>query len=203
MKYAFTPHLSLASLDSYRSPSLDDELTAPSPEPLDSPRTPITRRGSGDIVIKGMSSQRNSQASYGFGAGAMASGELLQEKLSQKETQKHSRQRTASSAANLFVPSKAENRKSDTIDPTLQTVADRISLTSNSESITPAPKSASDLSATSADCGPSCAHFTHRDSAGYNRQSVGYGAGAGTRCSVSEDVLAAWGSLGGWRDVQV
>lgn len=26
---------------------------------------------------------------------------------------------------------------------------------------------------------------------------------AGTRCSVSEDVLAAWGSLGGWRDVSI
>jgi hypothetical protein len=25
---------------------------------------------------------------------------------------------------------------------------------------------------------------------------------SGTRCSVSEDVLAAWGSLGGWRDIE-
>lgn len=27
------------------------------------------------------------------------------------------------------------------------------------------------------------------------------GVAASARCSVSEDVLAAWGSLGGWRDV--
>lgn len=26
---------------------------------------------------------------------------------------------------------------------------------------------------------------------------------ASTRCSVSEDVLAAWGSLGGWRDISI
>lgn len=33
------------------------------------------------------------------------------------------------------------------------------------------------------------------------RDSVGVGS-ASTRCSVSEDVLAAWGSLGGWRDIE-
>lgn len=31
----------------------------------------------------------------------------------------------------------------------------------------------------------------------------GVGNTASSRCSVSEDVLAAWGSLGGWRDVSI
>lgn len=52
-KYAFTPHLSLASLDSLgpRSPSLDGRSVS-TPEPLESPRTPLTRRGSADVMIK-------------------------------------------------------------------------------------------------------------------------------------------------------
>jgi hypothetical protein len=201
LKYAFTPHLSLASLDVNLTgvqPTTLDEPSAPTSEPPDSPTTPLTRCGSVDVLIREASSKRNSAASYAYGERSQVDEELLQEKLRRKTTSnatfhssleldKFKRSEKNAEAPEPTPPSSDEEQISPQI-------GSRESLSSGSS------KGVSSSSKNTNECGPTCAHFSHRDSAGYNRRSVGYGAGIGTRCSVSEDVLAAWGSLGGWRD---
>jgi hypothetical protein len=160
----------------------------------------LTRRGSADVLIREASSKRNSSASYAYGDRAQADEEMLQEKLHEKLRRKTTSNATPLSSPNL---DKLEKLKKIEAPPSVATSTDeehspKIGTACSSSS--GSSKRASTLSRNTSECDAGCGHFSHGDSVGYNRSSIGYGAGIGTRCSVSEDVLAAWGSLGGWRE---
>jgi hypothetical protein len=204
LKYAFTPHLSLASLDislSSLQSSASDDTATPASETLDSPTTPITLRESADILIREASSKRNSSASYAYGDRNQTSEEILHEKLQEKlrrKTTSNTTRHHSPELENFEKPKKSSKATQSNLTSSDDEVSPKLG--SDNSSTSGSSKRASTLSRNTSECGSTCDHFFHGDSKGYNRSSVGYGAGIGTRCSVSEDVLAAWGSLGGWRE---
>ncbi|KAF2431643.1 hypothetical protein EJ08DRAFT_172197 [Tothia fuscella] len=186
--------LTLAPLDCMLGPITSPTLEpsngtdSPSSEPCESPTTPETRRSSLDVMVRQSSSQRNSQMSYSLGAiGELEEGGLGV-KISAPIVVGHSRTRTASSEANFFSSEDSDCGNGDSIDPALRRKSNRTSIASVAEL-----KRQSLVGSFAR--GHRCKHSSHRNSMISNN-----GSGIDTRCSVSEDVLAAWGSLGGWKE---
>ena len=200
LKYAFAPQLSLASLDVSLAgfqASQPDDTSLPSPAPLDSPATPFTRRGSAEIVICDSGTQRDSIASHAYSERIRGSEGLIREKLEAKSRRKTTSNATPSELPHIEkMPSftKLNGHASDATsldDDESPGLGTEDSLSSESS------KRTSTISKNTSECGSACGH----SGCSGNRQSgAAYGSSIGTRCSVSEDVLAAWGSLGGWRD---
>ncbi|KIW02143.1 uncharacterized protein PV09_06629 [Verruconis gallopava] len=197
LKYAFTPHLSLASLDVSLSglPSLSLDGTAtPSPEPLPSPTTPLTRQATADVFIRENGSKRNSTTSYVDGDRTHLNEELLHGKLQDKLKRKT----TGTIAPSTSPDAKDLGKAKKSIESPASTTtsgdeeASRVGSEDNSSS--GSVERASTVSKNTSDCSSTCAHYS---CSAYQRRSLGHSS---ARCSVSEDVLAAWGSLGGWRD---
>ena len=203
LKYAFTPHLSLASLDvsltGLQSPHQDDVL--PSPGPLDSPATPLTRRGSTEVLICDTGSKHDSIVTHTYGEKAHSGEEVLREKLEERQ-----RRKTTSNATPRMMP------RSEDLELRDKACEPASYVTRSNEDGSPSgspnlgaeesgssgsSNRASTISKNTSDCGSACGHSA---CSGNRLSTTGYGLASGTRCSVSEDVLAAWGSLGGWRD---
>ncbi|QDS74975.1 hypothetical protein FKW77_005159 [Venturia effusa] len=226
---AFPPHLSLLPLDINLSPipsptypRKSSDAHSPSPEPFSNPSTPQTRRGSADVLIRATTSQRNSLASFGHLVHAMehtlysdAGGELDDVGFNQ-ETQRHAKRRTASSGITMLLDSEDEEEES-TIYTGTTTESSTDSRRKPSQEQRHQVKSSKNKSAgatvqaTSAVQAENLGYVWERqgDCVGLNfarspmAEKVAGVTTAGTRCSVSEDVLAAWGSLGGWRDIVI
>ncbi|KAE9983349.1 hypothetical protein BLS_004559 [Venturia inaequalis] len=220
---AFPPHLSFAPLDinlgtipssTYPRASLDARSL--SPEPFSSPSTPQTRRGSADFLIRSPPSQRNSLASFGHLVHAMEHtlysdvGCDIHDVTFNKETQRHSRRRTASSEAN--VPLDSEDDDEELPIFTGMAMTKMASSVKVRRKPVPGQQQNHDkptAHATSASQAENRGYVWERDGdnvgLSFARTSMAERVGsvgtASSRCSVSEDVLAAWGSLGGWRDV--
>jgi hypothetical protein len=189
--------LRLAPLDAVLSPIASPKFepshgaTSPSPEPLPSPTTPETRRSSADVMVRLDGSQRDSQTSYSLEVVDENQGDSkvkVNRAIAARSQSSHSRRRTASSEANFFSSDDSDLGNGDAIDPALQRKGNRTSIASIGEL-----RRASLV--TSSAHGPGCRHSLTRHNAISNN-----GASIDARCSVSEDVLAAWGSLGGWRE---
>ncbi|TLD21603.1 hypothetical protein E2P81_ATG08191 [Venturia nashicola] len=222
---AFPPHLSLASFDINLSPiraSMD--ARSPSPEPFSIPTTPQTRRGSADVLIRPTPSQRNSLASFGHLVYAMehtlysdAGGEIDDVTSFNKDTQRQSRPRRASSKkVDMLRDSGDEDEEEFTIYTGTATKSPIAAVTRKSVSQQPRyrlekrekayNKPQATVHATSAAQAENLGYMWERESDNFGLSFVRNArlekvGSASTRCSVSEDVLAAWGSLGGWRDV--
>jgi hypothetical protein len=218
---AYPPHLSLAPLDVSLSPipsptysQAPHDARSPSPEPISSPSTPQTRRGSADVIIRPTPSQRNSLASFGHLVNAMDQAHTLSkeeeikvDRSFNKETYRHSRRRTASSDANMLIDSESEEErcgKGDSVDPALLKKDNQLSLT-GAIAVQVQKPSAVTVYATSPVQAENLGYVWERNG---DKVGLGFARSAtdrvvSSRCSVSEDVLAAWGSLGGWRDVSI
>jgi hypothetical protein len=195
--YVFPP-LSLAPIDVTISPMPSPTLahqgaSSPSPEPLPSPSTPDTKRSSADM-FRVAGSQRESLNST-TNMGAVTENMENRAKLNSTRVVSHVRRRTASSDANMLSSDgESECGMGDAVDPALQRKGNRTSIASFNE----VAKRSSILSMSTR--GPSCKPYYDNSSLlnadgmsrGLNRVSSHY--------SVNEDVMAVWGSLGGWRD---
>lgn len=151
--------------------------------PLPSPMTPKTRRGSADVnvLIKHSNSTRDSGASSAALDAAEQSliDEVQLHAAIDDKARRHSHRRTASSTAHIVL---AESEESD--EP-------QRPVTAPSQPPTEKTKRKTSLRLNISPCShESCVDRTPW------RQS---GFGPLTSCSVSEDVLAAWTELGGWR----
>lgn len=165
-------------------------------------------------MIRPTPSQRNSLAGFGQLANTIENThihaeekELKADKSFSKETRRHSRRRTASSGANMLLDSDSEEEKNgrgDSVDPALSRRSDRSSATIAVQSNQ--KPSVVTVCATSAVQAENLGYVWERNGdkvgLGFARTAVEKVVG-NPRCSVSEDVLAAWGSLGGWRDVSI
>jgi hypothetical protein len=212
---AYPPHLTLAPLDVSLSPipspvysQAPNDARSPSPEPFSSPSTPQTRRGSADIMIRPTPSQRTSLASFGHHVNAMehthtlAEEEIHGDQSFNKETHRHSRRRTASSNANMLIDSESEEErgsKGDSVDPALMRKEIRLSSGQMQRPNIPT------VCATTMAQAENLGYVWERngDKVGLRLARAVVDNAVSARCSVSEDVLAAWGSLGGWRDVSI
>jgi hypothetical protein len=201
LKYAFTPHLSLASLDvslAGLQPNNQDDTSRPSSEAPESPATPLTRRGSAEVLICEASSKRNSTASYAYGDRRHGNEDVARARLDEKSRRKTTSNATPHASPGLEAIEQAKNRP-EMPRPSALSSDEESSPRLGSEDTSSSASSnrTSTMSKRTSDCGSACGHPGCTAS---QRTSTGYGTGIGTRCSVSEDVLAAWGSLGGWRD---
>jgi hypothetical protein len=197
--YVFPP-LSSAPVDVTLSPTPSPTLanhhgaTSPSPEPLPSPSTPDTMRSSADIVFRIAGSQRESLNSATH-MGPTAEGLENDPKVRPPRFISHVRRRTASSDANMLSSDcESECGMGDAIDPAIQRKGNKTSIASFSEVL----KRSSMLGVSGH--GPSRNNFSDQNSTLVNAE--GTGVNFEQHCSVSEDVLAAWNSLGGWSDVR-
>jgi hypothetical protein len=184
-----TPPTTLSSLDVNVSNQPPKHNHSPTPSsgsqisPLPSPMTPQTRRGSADVnvMIKHSSSARDSGTSS---AALNATEQSLIDEVQlhaaiDDKARRHSHRRTASSTAHIILP---ESEESDEVQRPV---------TAPLQSPTQKAKNRTSLRINTA----ACNHESCVDKTSW-RQS---GFGPLTRCSVSDDVLAAWTELGGWR----
>lgn len=152
--------------------------------PLPSPMTPQTQRGSADVnvVIKQSSSSRHSGASS---AGLDAAEQSLLEEVQlhaaiNRKAHRQSHRRTASSTAQIV----------NAIDSDETDEAPR-PLTAPSQPPTEKVKKRTSLRIDTVAC--------NHENCGERTSWRHSGFGPLTRCSVSDDVFAAWTELGGWR----
>jgi hypothetical protein len=126
-------------------------------------------------------------------------------------SRRHSRRRTASSNANMLLDSESEEEKfgnGDSVDPALSRRDNHLNLTGSIHALPPQKKGAVTVCATTAVQAENLGYVWERNGdkvgLGFARSAVEkVGGNVPSRCSVSEDVLAAWGNLGGWRDVSI
>lgn len=184
-----TPPTTLSSLDVNVSNQPPKQNHSPTPSsgsqisPLPSPMTPYTRRGSADVnvMIKHSSSARDSGTSS---AALNATEQSLIDEVQlhaaiDDKARRHGHRRTTSSTAHIILP---ESEESD---------EEQRPVTAPLQPPTQKAKKRTSLRINTAACNhESCVERTSWRHSGF---------GPLTRCSVSDDVLAAWTELGGWR----
>jgi len=212
-----------------QSASIASLTTTNLPSPLPSPVTPGPRHGEGDVLVKVASSEPSCNGDEEVGAletGVIdaPTGSIRPDEADSSQRQ---RRRTASSGADVPVglPFKPSVRELGDLNTVSEASSPAPSLNDTSPSQPKLPtkthhrQSTLSLSTTAL---PQSRHTSiaslrtasphsqterrrtaNRVSSGSSvkRESVALGP-TSTRCSVSEDVLAAWGSLGGLRDYE-
>ncbi|KAF2020533.1 hypothetical protein BU24DRAFT_456601 [Aaosphaeria arxii CBS 175.79] len=209
-------------------PSMASPTTIDHASPLPSPITPGLRTGEGDVNVKVASSEPSCSGDHEsddvpiLETGVIGPSSYVPIKQAESQPSNHQRRRTASSGADVplnptrrvsqasNVPldlgalSEASSPGPSINDLTFPAVPTKNSRRTSAMTTTSSLRSSSQARSSS----PRVHHSDRRQSrtickdsslaSSSKRDSVVVGSSS-TRCSVSEDVLAAWGSLGGGR----